>query len=143
MECAGLLIKQISNRMISDLNRHLKRYELTSTQLEILTYLHERGGQPASQKEIGEYLCVRHTSVIDVLRKLEEKELVTKSVNRENARFRDIAITAKAEEIIQHLDDKRGETDLLIAEALHMKDPDELIGCLKEAYQQICSIEND
>ena len=63
----------------------MKKYDITARQLEVLDFINELGS--ISQKDLSEHLEVKHTTVIELLKKLQEKELINKSQNEENAKY--------------------------------------------------------
>ena len=64
MENIGFLIKKISDRLLSELNYNLKKYDITARQLEVLDFINELGS--ISQKDLSEHLEVKHTTVIEL-----------------------------------------------------------------------------
>lgn len=79
-ENTGLLIKKISDRLLSELDYNLRKYDITARQLEVLDYIKEN--KSCSQKELAEFLGIRHTTVIDLVGKLQEKKLINKKQDK-------------------------------------------------------------
>ena len=53
-ENTGFLIKKISDRLLSELDYNLKKYDITARQLEILDFIKEN--KSCSQKDLVEFL---------------------------------------------------------------------------------------
>lgn len=117
MENIGQLIKQISNKLINDLNKNLKKYDLTVSQLNVLVELNELK-KPVCQKDLATTLKVKHTSLIDVLKILERKELIIKAQAIDNAKLSMIELTDKGIYTISSLDVGKDKTEEIIASTL-------------------------
>lgn len=100
MDSVGSIIKKIGNNLEAGKNRALKEFGLTSAQFEILCFLNKKRGEQISQKDISEYLGVKHTSTINILKILEEKDFIRKEVDLKNAKYRNVYLTEKGEQTI-------------------------------------------
>ncbi len=132
VECIGLKLKQISNKLIADLDVNLKKYNLTTAQLDVLGFIQNRS---ASKKEIGEFLGVRHSTVIDILRKLEEKDMIHREVSPSDARVRMVVVTDKARRILSNMQLDRQQADEMMARMLGFASPDALHTALTQVYE--------
>jgi DNA-binding MarR family transcriptional regulator len=56
-----------------------------------------------SQKEISEVLRIKHTTVIGLLERLEEKGMIARTVNPGNKRYRVITLTEKGQREVDHI----------------------------------------
>lgn len=136
MENIGFLIKKISDRLLSELNYNLKKYDITARQLEVLDFINELDS--ISQKDLSEHLEVKHTTVIELLKKLQEKELINKSQNEENAKYNVITLTDKGKELAEQLGTFRDEVENIIAKSLGKENRESLIHSLNIVYKNIC-----
>lgn len=66
-------------------------------------YLSHVTDHEVSQKEISEVLNIKHTSVIGLLERLEEKGLIERSVKPENKRYRVITLTEKGKKTVSDI----------------------------------------
>ncbi|WP_319568774.1 MarR family winged helix-turn-helix transcriptional regulator [Cohaesibacter marisflavi] len=73
----GFILKQINDKLSQYMNNELQPFGLTMTQAKFLRFLNSRKGMDTSQKDIEDYFDIAHSTVIGVLRRLEQKELVT------------------------------------------------------------------
>ncbi len=71
-------IKKIFFSIKNNLNNKMKPYNLTAVQIILLEFLYENNEKSIIQKDICNHLSLRHSTVINILKKLEEKELITK-----------------------------------------------------------------
>ncbi len=136
MENIGQLIKQISSVLIRDMNKRLKAYDITFSQLQVLLILKESNNKMC-QKEIAEILKITHTSLLDVLKILERKELIEKNISQENAKYNELSLTIKGREIIEHLDIGKDKTQEMMANVLGFSSVDEMLFKFKEVLTKL------
>lgn len=74
-----LYFKMIHNQLETNFNKAYKKYGLTSTQLDILMYLSQESDRECTLTDIATHFDVKHTSVIHVLKLLEQKGYICKS----------------------------------------------------------------
>ena len=133
----GLLFKRISNQLEADKNEDLRRDNLTSAQLEFMILLDARQGLTTSQKDIGEFFGIKHTTTINILKRLEEKQLVYREINSENARYRDVYLTEEGKQKISRVRKKREKMDERMLGKMNERDRDELLRLLNEVYSNL------
>lgn len=136
MENIGQLIKQISNILINDLNKRLKYYDITFSQLQVLLVIKENNNK-ICQKDIANVLKIKHTSLIDVIKILERKELVIKNTSENNAKYSELLLTTKGEKVLEHLDLGKDKTQELMAETLGYANVEEMLFKFKEVLNKL------
>ena len=127
----GFYFKLIDQKMKSRVNNMLKEYDLTQTQMRILFYLNENSGRPISQKDICDFLMVKHTSLIDVLKRLESKGFIERRANKDNARLNCVSITDSGLQVIEKAALHKQETESLITQGMTQTDKEQLVCYLK------------
>lgn len=136
MENIGQLIKQISNILINDLNKKLKDYNITFSQLQVLLVIKESNNK-ICQKEIADILKIKHTSVIDILKILERKQLVKKNTREDNVKYNELSLTIKAKRIIDNLDLGKDRTQEMMASTLGYCSVEEMLSKFKEVLEKL------
>ena len=131
MENIGQLIKQISNVLINDLNKRLKDYDITFSQLQVLLVIKESNSK-ICQKDIADILKIKHTSLLDVLKILQRKELVIKTTSENNAKYSELSLTIKAKEMLEHLDFGKDKTQEMMSDILGYSNVEEMLSKFKE-----------
>ncbi len=131
------LIKKISNHCEAGKNESLRREGLTGTQLEVMIWLASRDGAITSQKDIGEYFGIKHSTTIHILKRLEEKHFIYRTVNHENARYRDVYLTEKGERKVEDVKEKRNSIEQLICHGISKREQEELIRLLNMVYSNL------
>jgi DNA-binding MarR family transcriptional regulator len=99
----GLQFKKINNLFIQMQNQHLKQSDVSYQQGALLMYLSKMKDHEVSQKEISEVLRIKHTTVIGLLERLEEKGMIARTVNPGNKRYRVITLTEKGQREVDHI----------------------------------------
>ena len=74
-----IYFKKIHNQLEAGFNKEFKKHGLTSTQLDVLLYLSRENGRENTLSDIAAHFDVKHTSVIHVLKLLEQKGFIRKS----------------------------------------------------------------
>lgn len=82
------------------MNVRLSRYEVTPAQTHLLLSLQDHGGEMA-QCAITEFLKVKPSTANGILDRLEEKEMVSRSVSGNDARRRLITLTGRGREQLE------------------------------------------
>ena len=95
--------KFIHDKLESHINQKLRDVDLTFSQLQVLKYLKFHRGERVTQKDIGDYMKLKHSTVIGILQRMEAKGLVVSCTDEENRRGRNISMTDKAEELDQEI----------------------------------------
>lgn len=104
-------IKKIFFCVKNNFNDKMKPYDLTAAQIILLEYLYENKEKVIIQKDLCDYLSLKHSTVISILKRLEVKELIVRKTNYKS----EISITEKGIEIIKSAGIKKGfyENELL------------------------------
>lgn len=108
MEHYGVLIKKLDKVFKQIFDQELERVGLTFSQMRVLRFLEDNPNTKITQKDISKELDIQHSTTIGLLKRMQEKGLVTVVVDEDNRRCRNIFLTSKAEEISCEME--RGRT---------------------------------
>ena len=108
MEHYGVLIKKLDKVFKQNFDQELERVGLTFSQMRVLRFLEVNPNTKITQKDISKGLDIQHSTTIGLLKRMQEKGLVTVVVDEDNRRCRNIFLTSKAEEISCEME--RGRT---------------------------------
>ncbi|MBR2708509.1 MAG: MarR family transcriptional regulator [Bacilli bacterium] len=89
-------MKNIVYYMKTALDNELRKYNITATQFIVLEYLLENEDKEIIQKDVCEYLVLRHSTVIGIMKRLQDKGLIKKETYHKSK----IAITSKGKKTI-------------------------------------------
>lgn len=108
MEHYGVLIKKLDKVFKQNFDQELERVGLTFSLMRVLRFLEDNPNTKITQKDISKELDIQHSTTIGLLKRMQEKGLVTVVVDEDNRRCRNIFLTSKAEEISCEME--RGRT---------------------------------
>ena len=91
----GTLLKQIHDIMEKNANNILREQELTISQSGILVLLDEKEGKTASFKELEKDFGVSQPTMVGILNRLVQKDLVEVLTDSEDKRIRKAHLTQK------------------------------------------------
>lgn len=91
-ESPGLLLWQVTNRWQAAQRAALKPFGLTHVQFVLLASLAWLG-KPVTQRELAAHACTDPMMTSQVLRALEQRELVARSAHPSDARARAVSVT--------------------------------------------------
>lgn len=134
MNDIGLLIKKISNKLECRRNRCLKELGLTGTQMDLLLYLYSHQERENTLSDIAAFFDIQHTSVIHVLKILEEKGYISKEPTKRNPRFKNICLTDKSLSIMKRINTDISSVHEHMLYGISAKEQDELFRLLQQVY---------
>ena len=102
-EPLGYYIKKIHQTFVSQSNKSLKKFGLTSSQLDILVYLLRHSDRVCTQREIEKYYGLSHATVIGTLQRLIDKGYINVYASEEDKRQRNVFLTDLAFEIEEEM----------------------------------------
>ena len=118
-------------------NAHLKKYDITCSQANILFYMLEKGKNVVMQKEIEQEFGLRHSTIIGLLKRMEKNNFVRVEVNPEDHRCRQVILFDKAFELGSEMKEHRKYMDSLITGALNDEEEKELKKLLTKVYEHM------
>ncbi len=110
-EPIGFKFKLIHEAFVAMFNRQLKEDDMTFSQLMLISYLDEHKEQKVTQKDISEALHIKHPTTIGLLKRLEEKEMITNVTDPDNRRCRNVTLTDKGMDFVITRRERRKHTD--------------------------------
>ena len=97
MNRLGLALQRIQNTFNRNADYYARKIGLTGTQMLIIEYLASFAqNKSIYQKDIEHEFNIRKSTATNVLRLMEEKDLITKKVDQHDTRLKAIILTEKA-----------------------------------------------
>ena len=121
----GYQFKLISDKLKVHADADLKNQGLTLAQSRVLTFLNEQDGI-ATQKEIEDYLLVSHPTVVGLVSRMEQNELVETWFDPENRRNKMVRLTEKSKKIGENMDEVTEQHDKALLNGLSEQEQAEL-----------------
>ena len=133
-EHLGYYFKRINEAFVARANKSLKKFELTSTQMDILMYLFRNNSATSTQRDIEKYFNLSHSTVIGVLQRLTEKGYITIERSLDDKRQRNVNLTQKAFEVKEYIINHRQKIQNSFAESFSESELKSLVESLKKVY---------
>ena len=118
------------------MDARVSRYDVTPVQAHVLLYLQRHGGQ-VPQNELAAYLRVKPSTAGGVLDRMEEKGLVRRSVNGEDARRRLITLTEKGAEQQALFEQSFLDTEEAMVRGFSQEEREALLSLLNRVIQNL------
>ncbi len=104
MKRLGLALQRVQNTFNRNVDHFARKLGLTGTQMLIIEYLASFSSrQPIYQKDIEHEFNIRKSTATNILHLMEQKELITKVVNSQDTRLKEIRLTGKATSLEQKI----------------------------------------
>lgn len=129
MKAFGPLLGHCAHLAKERMDARLTEYDVTPAQVHVLHYLYHTGGQ-APQGEVTAHLRVKPSTANGILDRMEEKELVARSVSDADARRRCITLTEKGKALQECCRQAFFETEALLVRGLSAAEQEQLFALL-------------
>lgn len=133
----GFYIKRISDYIESDANRALEQYGITCSQARVLSFLLKSQDKATIQKDIEDYLELKHPTVIGILQRMEAKGIIVSTVDSKDKRQRIITLTDSAFELEKRIADHVEDAEQRMAEGMTQEELDTIKLLLHKVYKNI------
>ena len=117
--------------MKKEVDNNLRKYNLTIVQLLLLMYLKENRDKEVIQKDICERLSLKHSTVIEILKKLEDKGYIHKETKYKSV----LTITDEGLKVIDKVGAKKGFIEDKLLEGFTQDEIDKLSIQLDRIYE--------
>lgn len=97
------LFRLLHSTLRENVDRNIKALELTTSQLDVLICIAEQGGGPVSQRRIEEKLQLTNPTVTGILKRLERKGFITRTVGARDRRYREVRLTGRCAQLAERL----------------------------------------
>mgnify|MGYP003610534927 CR=1 FL=1 len=133
----GFYIKRISDYIEADANKALEQYGITFSQARVLSFLIKSQDKVIIQKDIEEFLELKHPTVIGILQRMEAKGIIVSSVDPQDKRQKIITLTDSAFELEKRIADHVEDAEQRMAEGMTKEELDEIKRLLHKVYKNI------
>ena len=132
----GVLMKKICTFLVADINKVLKEYDITKSQMDVLRYI-TRQEKEVSQRDIEEFFGITNPTVSGIVKRLEHKELIHRKNSPTDARIKYIYKTKKADELLETLKQIINEKEKQISRGLTGQEIEQLYDVLNRILKNI------
>lgn len=137
----GYKFKRIHEMFRARMNVDMKESDLTFSQMEILFYLEKHSDHAINQQELCDVIQVSHPTMIGLINRMEEKDLVVRRTDPLNRRSRYIEMTQKSQEILRQTKERRHRNDRMLVKGFTDEETKELNRLLGMVYRNMQSEE--
>lgn len=128
----GLLIHQIHNFLEKSGNNQLKKKGLTFSQMNVLMNLINAPEKKLSFKELEKRLTLAQSTTVGLISRLEQKELVAVSEDREDKRIKFVEITPLGMQYCRDAETEMEQTETELLASLTDNEKDIFYALLKK-----------
>lgn len=104
----GGLLRDATNQMTLEMNAFARKYGLTGMQMSVIDYLGRRTDLVTYQGDVEHEFEIQRSTASLLIRRMVDRELVTRVVAADDSRKRQLALTAKGRQLVpvvtQHLE---------------------------------------
>lgn len=97
------LFRLLHSTLREQVDRNIKALELTTSQLDVLICIAEHSGGPVNQRRIEEELRLTNPTVTGILKRLEKKGFITRTVGARDRRYREVRLTGRCAKLAERL----------------------------------------
>ena len=134
----GKMINRISNRLRRRSRAIQESLGITGAQGNILDYIIvESGSHSVYQKEIEEEFGLRPSTATEALKNLEKKGLIRREAEKQDARYKKIVFTEKAETIREALRTEIEESEQLLLKGISTSEQKEFLRITEQMLKNL------
>ncbi|PTQ85784.1 MarR family transcriptional regulator [Trichococcus patagoniensis] len=133
----GVYIPMLHNQFKETINRLVGKIDLTTSQMHVLFYLKSRGDEEVIQKDIEEKFNLSNPTVTGIIKRLEAKEFVVRTVSSKDARSKSIHLTEKSIAASEEMKNALKEANKKLLEGLTEEELDIMEGCFKKMLHNL------
>lgn len=126
-------MKVIVHYIKNELDNKMKKYNITATQLLILELLYIKRDEEVIQKDVCNHLKLQHSTVINILRRLEVKKLITKETKHTSV----LKITDEGINLLNKIGFKTGFVENKLLDGFTDEEKETLSKQLDKMYENI------
>ena len=132
--------KMIHNAFEEHRNRQLNKYNLTSSQMDVLIYLKHNTDHEIHQREIEKWLRLKNPTVTGILNRLEEKGFIVRKMNQSDRRFRMLELTEKSQCIMKEICDEVQQMDKKLYSCMEEDERKKLAEYLERLLERLAEL---
>lgn len=133
----GVYIPMLHNQFKETMNRMVGKIDLTTSQIHVLFYLKSRGDEEVIQKDIEEKFNLSNPTVTGIIKRLEAKGFVERTVSSKDARSKSIHLTEKSIAASEEMKRALQEANKKVFEGFSEEELDVLEGCFKKMLHNL------
>lgn len=138
----GHKFRQIDQMFKLRMNNNLEELDITIAQMHVLGYLGHHEGEKVTQKILAQEFNVKHPTMSGILQRMQEKGLISISVDENNKKYKNIIKTKKADKIKDEMDKYRDYTEAVLTDGFSDDEINTLSKLLDKVYNNLMNDSN-
>ena len=131
----GVLLKMITDKMKCGADADFKKFDITFSQSRVFLYL--SGHSDVTQKDLEEYLCVSHPTIVGIVTRMEKNGYVRSWLNPQDKRNKMVCLTDRALAQLAEMEQVTSQRESRLIAGLSDRQITELKKTLLLIYQNI------
>ena len=127
-------VLNLANQIVKNRNRHIKELNLTAEQADSLFFF-SAGGKSIS--DLRDHLHIRHQTAQGIVKRMEEKELLSLSVSAADGRCKTVSLTEKGEETMACLRRNGTHTGSRLLSGMTPQQQEQFAALIRQALDNI------
>ena len=119
------------------MNQELEAFNLTGSQLSVLTYLQRRGEEKTTIRDIQQNLMCSHPTATGLVKRLEKKGFVHTIIDPDDRRARIVCLEPSFLSVFLENTHSVSEMDEIVMKGLSQEERDQLCNLLQRVYLNI------
>jgi len=136
----GFYFKRIDVMMVKQVNEALKEHDVTFSQMKVLSYILAHENEKINLRDIETEFELTHPTVVGILNRMEQKELIRSEQNPSDRRSRNIIPTDRARDVARDMCEAKQELNRKLTSKITDAQLDELRGLLELVYNGLCEL---
>ncbi len=127
-------VLNLANQIVKNRNRHIKELNLTAEQADSLVFF-SAGGKSIS--DLRDHLHIRHQTAQGIVKRMEEKGLLSLSVSAADGRCKTVSLTEKGEETMACLRRNGTHTGSRLLSGMTPQQQEQFAALIRQALDNI------
>lgn len=134
-----LSMRRIHDLVIQRANDNLKAYDLTISQVLLMSYCLSHEGEAVYQRDMERYFGLSHVTVIGLLKRLSDNQYVRIQVSETDRRQRMVFLTERAHSIAEDIKRQVHWFEAMLTDTLSQEELQVMQKCLNVIYHNLIS----
>lgn len=130
----GFYLKRIDESLYKMANENFKAVGMTMAQAKVLNFLHSKPGKTATQKEMEIFFEVSHPTISGILKRMEQKGMITTKFLHEGRTSKQVTLAAKGEKNFLLAEQQKNASKKILLKGFTKAETEQLETMLQRLY---------
>lgn len=133
----GFYLKRIDESLDKMANENFKTVGMTLAQAKVLNFLHSKPGKTATQKEMEIFFEVSHPTISGILKRMEQKGLISSKLLHEGRTSKQVTLSAKGEKNYLLAEQQKASSRKILLKGFTKAETDQVEDMLRRIYTNL------